>query len=940
MTITTRFTILLLCLAMAACEEVTNVTQVVSDPGTDTSTGGTPPSDPPENLSAALNDLGVGTESTPRVSNEGVLLPDDYAPFGNRVVFSTLDSGEIVLGARNELAFVGFSLDGENAFLTVVDNLPTRDADLAAAGLIETVTPSVLSKSDPVEAPWAREDIGFEAVAPLTLRDSTGSDVDGDGLAEFVTIRFEFGSMVLSIAEIDDPTVVVDERIIDVPPVIAAVADVRIAAGDFDNDGRDELLVAISAAAVAGQPTNVVIVMLDDTESDFAVIEEFSYESVLVAADISVVLTTGNIDYDVALEIVIVLNEIIVTRSDGLPDDATTRIFIYDDAAVNYAQLIAERPEVVTPTASYNADVASITIGDIDGDDLNEILVAGVSGITISDNICNQPSDGGPGHVRYLAVLFEFNGLSVGQTEGSHTSDQDSIFPSNCVDDGPWVMRFPYVNAVDLDADRQHEFHINQYVFDGFPLQGTNWSTSAIGSLHRSALFPSGNSDGLVFDRHSAVLQSGDVNSDARGDIISFRAGVDAVTVYSHTPEDGLHVSARIPLEASDAVFRTSTGAMNPQIVVFNADMVNEGDVQIMEFDTHVVDFSEPIVIAALAAPPCVAGISQNRDSCVTSWGKSEAVSIEGDREFSFSAGISLGVSTSVDASVPFVGGLSVNVFAFEAKGTLSREAGRLRSESYEVTKSVSFETGPEEDSVVFASIPYDVYRYKILTNTLDEGMNGTTFYDVGLPREAVVRLATAEYYNARTLPDALKIDTSVFTHEVGEIDSYPTVTDRANILDQQRSQVNNLRSECPFCWELDPEADKPWQDGPFRTFDPFAALPGLVSESVGVGQGSGATEVGIELNASNSTGNSLARSWEGEVEFVVYGVLIGFQVGGGTSFSTSITRSSGKSYVGTVGSISDADFADNQYSFGMFTYLQTDPDSGHEFEVINYWVE
>jgi hypothetical protein len=933
MTTTTRTMILVLCLTISACEDVTNVTQVVADPGP--IGGGAPPSDPPANLSASLNDLGVGTASTPRVSNEGVPLPEDYAPFGNRIVFSTLESGEVVIGAPNEVAFVGFSLDAENAFLTVVDNLPPEEA-----GTVRTVTPRVISKSDTAQAPWAREQNGFEWVAPLTFRDSTGSDVDGDGLAEFVTIRFESGLLILSIAEIDDPTVVVDERIIDVPPAIAAVGDVRIAGGDFDNDGRDELLLAISQTASAGQATNVVVVVLDDTDSDFQVITEFAYQSVLLGADVSVVLKSGNIDYDVALEIIVVLNELDITRSDGVPDAAMTRIFVYDDAATDFAQLVAERPEVVTATASYIADVASVAIGDIDGDDLNEILVAGLSGITITANSCNQSPDGGPGPIRYLAVLFEFNGLSIGQTDSSHSGDQDSIYPSNCVDDGPWVMRFPYVNTVNLDADRQHEFHINQFVFDGFPQAGLDWGASASAILPRTVFFPEGSSDRLVFDRHSAVIETGDVNSDGRGDIISFRAGVDTISIFSNTTADGFRRSATIPLESVDPLYRTSPGALNPQIIVFNGDMANEGDTQIMAFDSHVVDFSEPIVIAALAAPPCIASIDQNRESCVTSWGKSEAVSIEGEREFSFSAGISLGVSTSVDASVPFVGGLSVNVFAFEAKGTLTREAGRLKSESYEVTKSVSFETGPEEDSVVFASIPYDVYRYKVLNNTLDEGMNGTTFYDVGLPREAVVRLATTKYYNARTMDNATKIDAAVFAHRPGEIDSYPTLEDRANILDQQRSLVETLRSDCPFCWELDPEADKPWLDGPFRTFDPFAALPGLVSEAVGVGQGSGSTEVGIELNVSNGTGNSLARSWEGEVEFVVYGVLFGFQVGGGTSFSTSITRSTGKSYVGTVGSISDADFSDNQYSFGMFTYLQSDPGSGQEFEVINYWVE
>ena len=32
--------------------------------------------------------------------------------------------------------------------------------------------------------------------------------------------------------------------------------------------------------------------------------------------------------------------------------------------------------------------------------------------------------------------------------------------------------------------------------------------------------------------------------------------------------------------------------------------------------------------------------------------------------------------------------------------------------------------------------------------------------------------------------------------------------------------------------------------------------------------------------------------------------------------------------------------FESNQYSFGLFTYVQRDIATGQEFEVVNYWVE
>jgi len=920
---------------LAACEDVTHVTQVVQEvPQNPPPVASPPPPPPPADLATSLNELGVPTNPSPRVSNEGVPLPEDYSPFGATITMSTLESGEVIMGAPLEMALVGFSMASEDAFLSTIENVPLR-----TASELDPIQPSILVKSDVGQVPWAREQLGFEHEPPLTLRDATGGDVDGDGLAEFLVARFEGGQLILSISETDDPGALPDERVVTVPVAVSAVADVRIAGGDFDDDRRDEVALAITASSADGVATTTIVLFLEDSQGDFAVIDQLEYQSVISGADVHVELIAGNIDYDVAAEVLVILNELEVTRSDGQPDAVATRLFVYDDGGEDFLQLIAASPEVVTPTSTFVADVASAAIGDFDGDDINEILVAGLSGLTDAGVLCNDSPDG-PGPLRYLAVMYEFDGLSFGQTYSSHTADADSIYPSNCVDDGPWLIRYPYVNAVNLDNDRQHELHINQFVFDSLPAAGNPWGLSSLAILPRSVFFTDGTSDRAVFDRSTAIITTGDVNGDGRGDIVSARSGVDIVQIFSNTVEDGFYRSGRILLETVDPAYTTSTGAFNPQIVVYNGDMAAEGDVQVMHFDSHVVDFSEPIVIAALAAPPCIDHIDQNHESCVTSWGKSETVSLEGEREFVFSAGFSVGVSAAVDAVTAVGVGLSVNVFSFEAKVTLTKEAARLRSESYEVTKSVSFETGPQEDSVVFASIPYDVYQYKVTTNTLDEELNGTTFYNVGLPREAVARIATRDYYNSRTMPDAIKIDDTVFAHTPGDISTYPTLADRAMLLDQNRSQVEQLRSDCPFCWELNPEVEKPWLDGPFRSFDPFAALPGLVSESVGVGQGGGATEVGIELNSSNSTGAAISRSWEGELEFVIYGVLVGFQVGGGKNFSTTITRSEGKAYLGTIGSISARDFNDNQYAFGMFTYLQADPDSGQEFEVINYWVE
>ena len=84
-------------------------------------------------------------------------------------------------------------------------------------------------------------------------------------------------------------------------------------------------------------------------------------------------------------------------------------------------------------------------------------------------------------------------------------------------------------------------------------------------------------------------------------------------------------------------------------------------------------------------------------------------------------------------------------------------------------------------------------------------------------------------------------------------------------------------------------------------------------------------------------------RSWKGlelgeSVDVTAGPAMAGYSVGYGVSASLTITSGSSTSYSVTVGDLSAETFADNQYSYGMFTYVQ--PVADQEFEVINFWVE
>jgi hypothetical protein len=65
----------------------------------------------------------------------------------------------------------------------------------------------------------------------------------------------------------------------------------------------------------------------------------------------------------------------------------------------------------------------------------------------------------------------------------------------------------------------------------------------------------------------------------------------------------------------------------------------------------------------------------------------------------------------------------------------------------------------------------------------------------------------------------------------------------------------------------------------------------------------------------------------------------VAFSLSWGISGERTMSISHGDStiYSGSIGSIESDTFPDNQYEFGLFTYLQSL--EGREFEVINYWV-
>jgi len=912
--------------------------------------GGASPSDsPPADINKSLNQLGVVTADTPRLSNDSVPLPTEFSPFGQRIKIAIDDAGETHIGAPMELIAGGFALQGATDEFAVLDNLK-----MPASGF--QITPTAIYSLNAASAPWVPEYQRFEKDAPTTLRDSAGGDLNGDGYDELVIGFVQSGQVFVRIANLADRTVPEEVLSVPIPADVLPVGDVRVQVADLDRDGHAEIIAAVSQAGAPGRPTTTALQVLEWSTGTLTARLTRLFQSTLTSSNginVTSVLKAGNVDYDAADEIVLILNEFVGTQA--IPSQATTRFFVFDDANNGFAQLLADTLSVETGSTTYHAQVADVTIGDLDGDFVGDIVFGGLADLTVARS-CNFDGNGNAGTLRYLLVAYEFNGTGIEKTKTAFSSDADwdSLYPGYCSGSpATRAIRFLAVNILDFDNDRLPEIQANQFIFSGIPEHGWVWKQRAAFTLPQGVLMPDENTD-LVFDRNTASILINDVDGDGRDDIVTYRGGDSGIRIYSWrqplTPSgapDGppeLYTRAFIGTKTTDATGGTLIGRhINPMLVMLDADGQNEGDVQTLQFINHRLEFSEPLVLAAIAAPPCKFDVGQNTDACTSSWGTAEVTGTEAEREISLKAGVTVGYEWEAQSGggIGVVG--SIKIAGFSAKLALEEELGWHRSESYEVTRSVSYETGPMENSVVFASIPYDFYNYEVIAktyvNTTDPG-DVREIQRLGLPRTPIIRVASVDYYNAHTTDHTVKIDDTVFQHTVGRLDSYPTRTQRDDILSTRRTQLDDIRVECPGCWQVDPDAPVASGNNPHRQFDPVSALPGLVSDAVGVGQGTGSTQVAIDFSRDAGSGSSLAKSAELDVEFNFGGFVAGFAVGGGVSHSTKITHGQQTSYAGTVGSIDSAHFENEQYRFGMFTYLQGDPHSGQEFEVINYWVE
>lgn len=871
----------------------------------------------PNSLQESLNTLGVDTEVTERLDSQGNPYPDTYAPLGKIATVRQIDPVDAdeptyIVGRPEELFLGGFRLNSRQFIFSSID-------DITIAGLNDEeakfVIPDVLEGRPLVEAEWGQEPGNHASIVKSvpsgTRRDAAALDTNGDGFLTSVlayAIELPDGSdeVRLQIIDGNDSTPVLDFGLFSGGRFLPAY-DLRVAGGDFDGDGRDELAIVVARQPLDGVfDTPIGLYLIDDAMADFAVIDEHSltFSASFGEPYITLGIESFHADHDDRDELAVVVNESQLYAPT--PGNYASHFFVYDVSNGSLEE-IASGP--ITATV-YDSDglprtatavITSITTEDLNDDSLDELIFAGFEEIVESCKYQDEDAGINKGS-KYLLVAYggrynDFAPIRAGASE---------VEPPNCKYESssePYIMRFAHVNALDFDGDGDMDIQINDMVLDEIPLK--DWSDSLIANITDITLIYGPDTNRPYYDRSESIITVSDQTGDGVKDIIALYHEANDnepyIKIYSwdDEAENGYRLATRILVEEDDLQYK------NPIIVPMDVD--NDKVALLQYTGEYFMDITEPMVLAVIASAPCKRDIGQ--DSCYSSWGSSQTGAV--GRSFS----VEVYGSAGAGAGAAGVGAFGKWLAKVNASASLET------SSSYELSKSQTFSTGPLEDGVVFTSIPVDRYFYELIRDNTDRAGTLGQRIEIRLPRTPDMRIVELTYYNSSITADAEQIDDRVFNHIPGDPFTYPDTEEKDDQLEVHQSIVQDYRENVQ------------------RTegFELLPAERGLEVGPVLVGQGGGATELGLEYTETVGAANALAMGFSFEAE-MLFGAAVSWEVG--IEFGSTITVSHGDStlYSGSVDSIDPHFYATNLYRFGLFAYLQRLGDQ--EIEVLNFWVE
>jgi len=619
----------------------------------------------------------------------------------------------------------------------------------------------------------------------------------------------------------------------------------RLAAcpADLDGDGKDELLL------YAGKTAWALELGVSGSSS---IIGTKTYEE-----DISDI-AAGDCDGDGEAEFAVCL----VTQGFALYDSS------FDSALTN--------PAIYTLSGSQQGSEAAF--GDFNGDNIDELCVSYSTSSEVTAKLYSASGDS----------------LDLRQTLTA------SSLPFNI-----FVYKaFP--RAVDIDGDGLDELLFMYKLYKNV-LSRSDSTIDVYSSDHAGS-----------FNYYYTVrdVEVADVDGDAKQDLVvmgvnygmwaaiyamGYNSTNSAVTVKPNAANPQSYLNANTDKTPMFATYNNYIPLSSAAIVAGNFD----DDSDRVRYAGHQLEFTEPIVIAALASPPYWKDVADKEPTySYTNWVTSYGTSSGSSSSSGTSVGFSVGLSMEFEQEGSIFG---IKLAKFKASASFKASVDSAYDTTSTFAESRAFSCVGGEDRVVFTAVPQDSYSYVVLRSASSSDIGKTL--TISLPRRPDIYSVDRAFYNDHNggLAD---IDAAVFGHKLGDPKSYPTLGQRDDLLE---------------------------------------AYPGYSSSSaVSVNEYNPATTTGgsVEFQLEAEEEKSTTFSWDTAMDTSIGGGAGGFTVAldlgfhAGCSYTTTVSQ--GTIFTGTVGNLPESYFNNPNYGYseGLFAYSYSSSAWPKPFWVVNYWVE
>ncbi len=726
---------------------------------------------------------------------------------------------------------------------------------------------------------------------------SVGADVDGDGRQEIIMALFDGDRRKLRMINSDDEDKTVSSHeVLD----IAAYTDwepdnklvyndsdgefqraymaTDIAAGDIDDDGRDEIIFC------SGRE----LYIRNDSKRDFSKLygKKFDIFDENDRSYYYMRLSTADFNLDGHDELVVVVG-------NDKPNTAEYYIYDFSKSSSNPSVMKHAKVSMSYDGNTYSLRAADITTGDFDHDGLPEIAFGGrYSGSDLPGDSDYKTTE------RWFFMVLNTEIDDEGEPEFKFYSALAQGSSTDSSKDKTNII--PPMNTADITGDGYPEIVAGKQILY---LSGITASenTAALSRMW-SGDSPSSNTpstNDVIVDEEDGkmalydIVAVGDFTKDGKDDIAFLTRDEKYINILSD--KSGKRSARRIELNRAYDVEDNDTRDFFPVIsaVDFDEDSLRVRYIQ------HEVIYSKVDVVAVLDSPPYWEGFNGPDEGYEggTTYEDSHSEIEETSRIHSISVGATVGFKVGEE-----------DVADVETKITATHCWSWGWSKTTELTNAWGFTANLGEAKVYMIRIPYDVYYYEILMSSNQDQIGDVV--SIRIPRTIENAFVSLEYYNE----SVENYNSSITTYNTLNNSYYSTLS-RIEIGHEfgnpasysSSSDLTLLKNNC------NSEADDAGYDPVF--------LYSTAQNAVGRGGGTSFQSI----STSSSEFDIKASTWTGSlaVEAEIGWAILGFEVSYSNEYTVSTGFTDSTTVTGEVPDIPNSLATSYEYNWGLMMYTK-----------------